>query len=196
MPAKPVLSENDKKSIRNRLESLCEQCWIEQGYKKTSIKSLCDKAGISIGTFYALYPTKEDLFLATIAGIQERLGQEFLAVNRQTKSKVGFANSLKKLFREYDSKPFLYDTSTADFQAFAGKLPAEALQKLKFANFDLFRQSVQAAQLRLKLNEANAYGILSALLSTISSKKTLAESCDYLSVFDFMVDSLVPNMFD
>jgi len=84
----------------------------------------------------------------------------------------------------------------ADFQAFAGKLPAEALQKLKFANFDLFRQSVQAAQLRLKLNEANAYGILSALLSTISSKKTLAESCDYLSVFDFMVDSLVPNMFD
>lgn len=33
MPAKPVLSENDKKSIRNRLESLCEQCWIEQGYK-------------------------------------------------------------------------------------------------------------------------------------------------------------------
>ncbi len=171
MPAKPVLSENDKKSIRNRLESLCEQCWIEQGYKKTSIKSLCDKAGISIGTFYALYPTKEDLFLATIAGIQERLGQEILAVNRQAKS-------------------------TADFQAFAGKLPAEALQKLKFANFDLFRQSVQAAQLRLKLNEANAYGILSALLSTISSKKTLAESCDYLSVFDFMVDSLVPNMFD
>ena len=50
MPAKPVLSENDKKSIRNRLESLCEQCWIEQGYKKTSIKSLCDKAGISIVT--------------------------------------------------------------------------------------------------------------------------------------------------
>lgn len=134
--------------------------------------------------------------MATIAGIQERLGQEILAVNRQAKSKVGFANSLKKLFREYDSKPFLYDTSTADFQAFAGKLPAEALQKLKFANFDLFRQSVQAAQLRLKLNEANAYGILSALLSTISSKKTLAESCDYLSVFDFMVDSLVPNMFD
>lgn len=196
MPAKPVLSENDKKVIRSRLQELCEQCWIEHGYKKTSIKSLCDKAAISIGTFYSLYTTKEDLFLATIGAIQERLGQEVLAANQQHRSKAGFAASLKRLFREYASKPFLYDTSTADFQAFSGKLPAEALQKLKTANFDFFRQSVQAAGLSLKLDEASAYGVLSALLSTINSKETLSESCDYLAVFDFMADNLVSCMFD
>ena len=51
MPSKPVLSDADKKAIRKKLEELCEECWIAQGYKKTSIKNLCDKAVISIGTF-------------------------------------------------------------------------------------------------------------------------------------------------
>ena len=70
MLSKPVLSDADKKAIRKKLEELCEECWIAQGYKKTSIKDLCDKAVISIGTFYTLYPTKEDLFLETITDIQ------------------------------------------------------------------------------------------------------------------------------
>lgn len=54
MPSKPVLSDADKKAIRERLGELCEECWIAHGYKKTSIKNLCDNAGISIGTFYTL----------------------------------------------------------------------------------------------------------------------------------------------
>lgn len=78
MPAKPPLSEADKEAIRKKLEKLCEECWITQGYKKTSIKILCNKAAISIGTFYTLYPTKEDLFFETIASIQQRLTQKCL----------------------------------------------------------------------------------------------------------------------
>ena len=73
MPSKPVLSDADKKAIRKKLEELCEECWIAQEYKKTSIKNLCDKAAISISTFYMLYPTKEDLFLETITDIQRRV---------------------------------------------------------------------------------------------------------------------------
>lgn len=81
MPSKPVLSDGDKKAIRERLRTLCEECWIAQGYKKTSIKSLCDQAGISIGTFYTLYPAKEDLFSETISLIQTRLTEKILAIS-------------------------------------------------------------------------------------------------------------------
>ena len=64
MPSKPVLSDDDKENIRKRLKELCEECWIAQGYKKTSIKSLCEKAGISVGTFYTLYPRAHDVPVA------------------------------------------------------------------------------------------------------------------------------------
>ena len=196
MPSKPVLSDTDKENIRKRLKELCEECWITQGYKKTSIKSLCEKAGISVGTFYTLYSTKEDLFFETIETIQRRLEEKIFAINRDRRTKDGFAESMKELFKEYDSKPFLYNVNTPDFQSFITKLPEETIKKVKFDSFDFFRQAVHAAGLELKMEESKAYGILSALLSTINAKETLSVTCDYFAVFEFMVDSLVADIFE
>lgn len=195
MPSKPVLSDADKENIRKKLKGLCEECWISQGYKKTSIKSLCEKAGISVGTFYTLYPTKEDLFFETIETIQRRLKEKIFEINRDRQTKDGFAESMKVLFKEYDSKPFLYNVNTPDFQSFITKLPEETIKKVKFDSFDFFRQAVRAASLELKMEESKAYGILSALLSTINAKGTLSVTCDYFAVFEFMVDSLVADIF-
>lgn len=195
MPSKPVLSDADKENIRKKLKGLCEECWISQGYKKTSIKSLCEKAGISVGTFYTLYPTKEDLFFETIETIQRRLKEKIFEINRDRQTKDGFAESMKVLFKEYDSKPFLYNVNTPDFQSFITKLPEETIKKVKFDSFDFFRQAVHAASLELKMEESKAYGILSALLSTINAKRTLSVTCDYFAVFEFMVDSLVADIF-
>lgn len=196
MPSKPVLSGADKKAIRKRLEELCEECWIAQGYKKTSIKNLCDKAGISIGTFYTLYPTKEDLFSETIESIEKRLTEKVLDINRSRQTKEGFAQSMKELFREYDSKPFLYNVNTPDFQSFVTKLPEETIQRIKFDSFKFFNQAVKAANLTLKMEPSQAYGILGALLSTINAKETLAITCDYFTVFDCMADILVNSIFE
>ena len=196
MPSKPVLSDADKKAIRKRLEELCEECWIAQGYKKTSIKNLCDKAGISIGTFYTLYPTKEDLFSETIESIEKRLTEKVLDINRIRQTKEGFAQSMKELFREYDSKPFLYNVNTPDFQSFVTKLPEETIQRIKFDSFKFFNQAVKAANLTLKMEPSQAYGILGALLLTINAKETLAITCDYFTVFDCMADILVNSIFE
>ena len=196
MPSKPVLSEADKNAIRRKLEELCEECWTAQGYKKTSIKNLCDKVVISIGTFYTLYPTKEDLFYETITNIQRRLTEKIIDINRNCRTNEGFAQSMKTLFREYDSKPFLYNVNTPDFQSFVTKLSGEMIQKIKFDSFDFFRQVIRAAELELKMEETLAYGILSALLSTINAKETLSVTCDYFAVFDLMVDSLVADIFE
>lgn len=195
MPSKPVLSDNDKEEIRDKLEKLCEECWITQGYKKTSIKNLCDKAQISIGTFYTLYPTKEDLFFKTIMNIQSRLAEKIVATNRNDPSKEGFAKSIKELFREYNAKPFLYGVNSEDFWSFASKLPAEAMESIRFDSIRSFRKAIEAAELQLKIDEREACGIFSALLSIIHAKETLSDAFDYFSVFDFMVDNLMPHIF-
>ncbi len=196
MPSKPVLSDDDKKAIRKRLGELCEECWIAQGYKKTSIKNLCDKAGISIGTFYTLYPTKEDLFSETIERIQIKLKEKVLDINRRRQTKEGFAQSIKELLREYDSKPFLYNVNTPDFQSFVTKLPKETLEKIKFDSVEAFEQAAQAANLTLKMEPSQAYGILSALLTTTNAKETLSATCDFFAVFDCMADILVNSIFE
>ncbi len=195
MSLKPVLSDEDKKKIREKLKKLCEKCWIKQGYKKTNIKSLCDEVGISIGTFYTIYPTKEDLFLETIENIQMRLSEKFFITNKSNQTKTGFSESMKELLREYVNNPILYNVNTADFQSFISKLSEESITKIKHYSFDLFKEAIDLSNLKLKIEADQAYGILSALLSTINAKDILSITCNYFEVIDFMVDNLVNAIF-
>lgn len=52
------------------------------------------------------------------------------------------------------------------------------------------------AHLRPKIDETKAFGVLSALLSTIATKQTISAMCDYVEVFDFMADNLVAEIFE
>lgn len=196
MPAKPVLSEENKMEIREKLQEHCERFWTKSGYKKTSVKELCSATGISIGTFYSLYPTKEDLFFETIKTIQNKLKNEVLDINRNNPGREGYALSLKNLCREYADKPFLYNVGTPDFQSFVSKLPNEAMEEIKFDGIDFFKNAISVSGLELKINELEAYGVLNALLSTVTAKDNISAICDYTTVFDFMVDNLMPHIFD
>ncbi|MBO1307401.1 TetR/AcrR family transcriptional regulator [Enterococcus sp. 669A] len=196
MPSKPVLSEEDKENIKQQLLSLCEQLWVLQGYKKTSIKQLCSDTAIAIGTFYSLYSTKEELFFETAKAIQVRLTDQFLQTVLQGANQASLAKALKELFREFDSKPFLYDVNTPDFRAFVTKLSDENMEELKFESISFFREVCKAAQLKPKVDDAKAFGVLSALLSTVATKQTLSEMYDYFEIFDFMVDKLVAELFE
>lgn len=196
MPSKPVLSEEDKKNIKQKLQSLCEQFWVSKGYKKTSIKELCMNAEIAIGTFYSLFPTKEDLFFETAKGIQIRLTEQFLKTVSKGANRDSFAKALKELCREFDSKPFLYNVNTPDFRAFVTKLSDDAMQEIKFESITFFKEMCRISNLKPKIEEAKACGILSALLSTIGTKQTLTTMYDYFDVFDFMVEHLIAEIFE
>lgn len=196
MPSNPVLSKEDKDIIKQKLQILCEQLWVKQGYKKTSIKTLCTQTEIAIGTFYSLFPTKEELFFATVKDIQTRLKENFLQTVLQGKDKDSLAAALKELVREFASKPFLYDVSSPDFKAFITKLPDTAMEEIRFESIDFFKEICKVADLQPKIEETKAFGILSALLSTVATRKTIEEMRDYFEVFDFMTDKLVAEIFD
>jgi len=195
MPAGPVLSEVEKERISKLLQELCTKYWIIKGYKKTSIKELCVDAGISVGTFYNLYPAKEDLFFATISTIQRQVEEQIFAIVQNTPTMAGFASAIKVVVREFDNMPFLYEANTPDFLSFVTKLSEETMDKLKNDRIDFMRKFIRKANLELNVSEQMAQGTISALLSTIYAKETISTVCDYFTIFDFMVDSLIPSIF-
>ena len=174
MPSKPILSEEDKGNIKQELQNLCEKFWVKKGYKKTSIKELCASAHIAIGTFYSLFATKEDLFFETARDIQIRLSEQFRQTLQQGKDRESLAKALKELFREYDSKPFLYDVNTPDFRAFVTKLSEEVMKELRYDTISFFKEVCHITNLRPKIDEELACGVLNALLSTIGNNQTLS----------------------
>lgn len=196
MPSKPVLSEKDRAFIKENLQSLCEQLWVSQGYKKTSIKELCNKSDIAIGTFYSLFLTKEDLFLETAKAIQVKLTNQFLQTVKQGTNKTSLAKAIKELYREFDSKPFLYDVNSVDFRAFVTKLSEKDMEAIKFESIAFFREVCRITQLKPKIDETKAFCTLSALLSTIAAKETISTMCNHFEIFDFMTDNLIAEMFE
>lgn len=196
MPSKPVISEKDKEILRDKLQALCERLWVSQGYKKTSVKELCRETQISIGTFYSLFTTKEELFFETAKAIQVRLTNQFLQTALKGSNQDSLARAMKELFREFDSKPFLYDVNTPDFKAFVTKLSEQDMEEIKFESLEFFRKVCRATQLKPKMEETKACGILSALLSIISTKQTLSSMCDACEIFDHMVEIIIAQIFE
>lgn len=75
-------------------------------------------------------------------------------------------------------------------------LTDESRRKIQLDSTVMFRNAVQLANLKLKIEENEAFAICSTLLSTINAKNTIDVSCDYFKVFDFMVDKLMIEIFE
>ncbi|HUN55148.1 MAG TPA: helix-turn-helix domain-containing protein [Smithella sp.] len=49
--------------IKNKIIEIARQLFVEQGYQKTTIRQIIEKAGINTGTLYHFFRDKEDIFL-------------------------------------------------------------------------------------------------------------------------------------
>lgn len=68
-----TFSTIEKENIYASLIESCEKEWCEVGYRKTKIDSLCFDAGISKGSFYLFFSSKEDIFCEVLLKKQQEL---------------------------------------------------------------------------------------------------------------------------
>ena len=195
MPSKPMFSDAEKEAIWQKLQILCSQHWSEKGFKRTSIKELCDQAQISIGTFYALYPSKEHLFCETAISINRKLKHEFLTTIEGNTTFGGMAFALKQFFRNITQIPFLSETNSPDVAAFMRKLSIEQQATLVAEGQAVIRTAIRSCGLVLAVEESVAFGVLAALQSTVCAKYSIDAGSDYFEVIDFMIDCIVPRIF-
>lgn len=62
---------------RNRILQTAEECFSRDGYDKTSVATICERAGVSKGAFYHHFTTKHEVFMALLnrwlGGLDEQL---------------------------------------------------------------------------------------------------------------------------
>lgn len=187
-------SEEDIKILKKKLIKACDSNWRTNGYKMTSIASLTKEVGISTGSFYRLYETKEELFFEVFSMIQEQLKKEWNQIIQSTTGINGFKIALKWLFKEYVKYPALYDFNNPDYILFLNKLPNESIKLLEESNKNFFSDSLENSGLNLKFSKEKAYGIFSTLLFTATMEKDFGYN--KYEVFEFLLDNSINQIFD
>lgn len=188
-------TDREKDDLRTKLCAECERSWALHGYKKTSVGELAAKIGISTGAFYLLFSAKEDLFCETLERVQIRLKTVLRDFVTKERGKEGFIKAMKWHFEEYMRLPFLYDCGTPDFLSFINKLPKEHIEKLEFDGVSFFYETIELANLTLKVPKEKAYASISTLLYTVSVKKEWI-NYDQFELFDFLLNSVVDKLFE
>jgi AcrR family transcriptional regulator len=73
----PKVSAEHKEAVRDRLLEATRRCLTRKGYEGTTVRDIATEAGVSIGTLYNYFASKEDL----IEALSERvLGGDFTAL--------------------------------------------------------------------------------------------------------------------
>lgn len=54
------------KDTRDRIVTAAYACFLEKGYEQTSVRMILEKAGVTTGSFYHFFPSKEELFEAVV----------------------------------------------------------------------------------------------------------------------------------
>lgn len=64
-----VKQSERRAATRQRLHEATAECLVEYGYAGTTVTEICQRAELSTGALFNLYPTKEDLIVAAIVAL-------------------------------------------------------------------------------------------------------------------------------
>lgn len=93
----PKLDEEKQRARQENILSAAERCFSSQGFHSTSMHDICHEAGISPGTLYLYFRSKEDL----IAAICERERAEFVQALTTIADAPDFMAALRQLADTY-----------------------------------------------------------------------------------------------
>jgi AcrR family transcriptional regulator len=125
-----AFSEHEQEILRAQMREKGKRLFEKQGLKKTSVDELAQAVGISKGAFYLFYPSKEELFMEILEGLETDFRSRIFDFSIKTKQNA--RRRIAKLFRNalltWDEYPLLKNFGMADYEYLARKLPPQRIE--------------------------------------------------------------------
>ena len=127
-----AFSDAEKSIIDNKLIEAGRDLFSKFGLKKTGIKDITEAVGISQGSFYSFYNSKEELYFTILEAEEEKIQQEILEsdIFKGEITVQSFKEFLLKGFKLIDNNKMvkrLYQNQQ-EYQQIIRKLPAEKIE--------------------------------------------------------------------
>ena len=161
-----AFTDEEKGIIRKKLHKVAKECLQRYGIRKTTVDQMAEMAGISKGSFYNFYSSKEMLFFTVLEGYQ------IDTMNRLTKqltqtSQIGTEQLARLLYDFYQDfrYSFVYTVfKNHEIELLIRKLPKEVITNHRLIDDRMAEKVVS----RINIKETISVEIVSALFRTIA----------------------------
>jgi AcrR family transcriptional regulator len=122
-------SEREKELIRKKLFAEGSKLFDKYGIQKTTVDEIAKAAGISKGSFYQFYPSKEELFFDILESLdkenKEKLSGDLFPADRSYRE--SFEKFLNGILESIKNASLMNKLNPAELEHLMRKLPEEKL---------------------------------------------------------------------
>lgn len=165
-----AFSEDEKDIINNKLIEAGKDLFARFGLKKTGIKDITEAVGISQGSFYSFYSSKEELYFAILESEEEKIQEEILESDIFTGeiTAESFKEFLIKGFQLVDNNKMLKRLyqDQGEYQQIVRKLPVEKIEGHINKDTEKLMPLITSLQQKGKIIEENPE-VISGLLRSL-----------------------------
>jgi AcrR family transcriptional regulator len=175
-----AFTEREKQIISGRLKEKGSEMFVKYGVKRTTVDDLARSAGISKGSFFSFFPSKEELFVTIF---EEKLEELSSSIKHQLDdksipAKEAFSGFLKRRFVVENNPLLSVFHHHEDFEYLMRKVTRERITRLILNDFNDLVSIIAECQKagRIKEHDPVALAELFHTLFYISVRKTDMEA--------------------
>ena len=187
------LSEREQNAIKSKLIENCQICWERYGYKKTGVAELASMSGISTGSFYSFFSSKELLFATTANAFTKNLYDLMTASKPKVPTKNDFANGLKKCAELLFENKWIFSLRE-DAETFLRKLPEDYLVRDFQQDLLDVAAVIKLYALIPKVPMDEIVAVFHTLLMSIYLTEIIGPP--HKQALNLLIDSVVGNLFE
>lgn len=124
-----AFSDKEREFIREKLKEIAFNCLLKYGVKKTTVDQIVQMAGISKGSFYKFYDSKEILFFTVLEEYQKSIIDELIN-NLGEAEDIGaneFTEMIYELYKKVGQSFIINIIINDEFEYLMRKLPKELI---------------------------------------------------------------------
>ena len=125
--------EKERGIIHKHLIEEGKKCWQQYGVRRTNIEDVCKAVGISKGSFYSFFESKELFFMEILENSEKEIKESLMKVmlNQEGSEKERFIEAFTLAFEEAGKNPWLVNfmANREEYEYLMRKLPQNVVQK-------------------------------------------------------------------
>ena len=192
-----AFTEKEKERIKEKIFTVAKGMFSQFGYKKTSIREITKKIGISQGAFYSFYISKEELFFNILQneaiGMRNKIFSSISVVDNSPKNVI--KDLFYKIIEEIENnKMFEFIIFNNEFQEIFEDFSEEHIKAHRMAsvikmnewikNIDIFKEN---------LDLENMINCFRALIILYFNRKLLGNDA-YKNTIDFLLEGFIEKI--